>query len=86
MFAAKRLAVVIGLVLTIALCSTCAALAQTGGGNPSGGTGCCSTGGDSEGVTFTRGASIDVILRSWVLTFIARHQTATSVLRRTAVR
>jgi len=74
MSAARRSAVVVCLTLAITLFAAAGSFAQTGGGNPSGGTG------TRQSVIETEpGASIDVMFRSWIATLVSRQITSGSV-------
>jgi hypothetical protein len=75
MFAVKRLAVSVVLTLSLVLVTAEAAFAQVGPGNPSGGTACRQTAGSCLQL-LPSASSVDVMLRSWLDTFIARRQTA----------
>jgi hypothetical protein len=78
MLAARRSAVVVCLTLAITLFAAAGSSAQTGSGNPSGGTGTRQSVIETE-PGITSGASIDVMFRSWIATLASRQITSGSV-------
>jgi hypothetical protein len=77
MYAVRRLVVSIVLVVSVVLLTAGAVFAQTGAGNPSGGT-TCRPATRAELQVLPSGDSVDMLLRSWFDTWVARRQTATS--------
>ena len=78
MSAARRSAVVVCLTLAITLFAAAGSFAQTGGGNPSGGTGTRPSVIETE-PGLPSSASIDVMFRSWIATLVSRQITSGSV-------
>jgi hypothetical protein len=75
MSAVRRLAVSFVLILSLVSLAAGTVFAQVGPGNPSGGTACRQTAA-SELQFLPSAMSVDVMLRSWFDTFIARRETA----------